>query len=163
MSTLTGIDVTDVGATQKFKLGSIATLNDSAGAKVYVYGRANGAITAAGYVCGMTTGFDWAMVSTTTTTPGTAGPGTPVAVAAAAFADNDYGWFQVFGKAGVRTAASAAIGTQLNTTATAGQIDDDATAGAEVINGIVLLTATGGAAAVNSDAFITYPSVGRTL
>lgn len=159
----TGIDPTRTSTVAEFKLGTLASTTASDGTKVYVYGRADGAITGAGYVCGAATLFDFAMASTTTTTPGTAGPGTQIGVAQAALADNEYGWFQVYGKGGVRTAASAAKGTQLNTTGTAGQIDDDATAGAEVINGIVLLTATGGAAAVNSDAFITYPTVGRTL
>ena len=42
-------------------------------------------------------------------------------------------------------------------------VDDDATAGAEVIGGLVLLTATGGAAATNADAMFSYPSVLRTL
>jgi predicted DNA-binding ribbon-helix-helix protein len=42
-----------------------------------------------------------------------------------ALLDNEYGWFQVLGKGSLRTLASAAIGTRLNTTATAGAVDDD--------------------------------------
>ncbi len=78
-------------------------------------------------------------------------------------ADNEYGWFQIYGKGSVRTLASAAKGTQLNSTATGGAVDDDATAGSESISGLVLGTATGGAAATNADALFSYPVVGRTL
>jgi hypothetical protein len=59
--------------------------------------------------------------------------------------------------------ASAAIGTRLNSTATGGAVDDDGTASSEQIFGIVLLTATGGAAATNADSVFTYPVVGITL
>jgi hypothetical protein len=51
----------------------------------------------------------------------------------------------------------------LNSTATGGAVDDDATAGSESISGLVLGTATGGAAATNADAYFSYPVVGRTL
>ena len=78
-------------------------------------------------------------------------------------ADNQYGWFQIYGKGSCRTLASAAKGTKLNTTATAGALDDDATAGAETIDGLVLGTATGGAEATNADTILSYPCVGRTL
>jgi hypothetical protein len=57
----------------------------------------------------------------------------------------------------------AAKGTRLNTTSTDGALDDDATAGSEAVFGIVLGTATGGSAATNSDAIISYPTVGTTL
>ena len=133
------------------------------GYQEFVFGRANGAVTGAGYVCLEQTGNDWVMATTTTSAPGASGPGTRAAVAMGAMADNDAGWFQIYGGGSVRTLASAAKGTQLNTTATGGALDDDATAGAEVINGVVIMTATGGAAATNADAMLVYPSVGRTL
>jgi hypothetical protein len=156
--------ITGASAVPEFKLGTRAGFYDpDNGYKEYVYGRANGAITAAGYACVMATGFDFLMASTTTTAPGQQGPGSPIGVAQAALADNEYGWFQVYGKGSVRTLASAAKGTKLNTTGTAGALDDDATAGAETIDGLVLGTATGGAEATNADAYLTYPAVGRTL
>lgn len=158
-----GINPTQVDTTATFKLGTSMRLDTADGTKEYVYGQARGAITGAGYVCVAATGFDFAMASVTETTPGTTGPGSVVGVPAAAMSDNQYGWFQVYGKSTIRTLASAAKGTQLNTTGTAGALDDDATAGAEVINGVVLGTATGGAPAANSDAYLMYPSVGRTL
>jgi hypothetical protein len=156
-------EVTAATAVPAFKLGTRGGCDTSDGYKEFIYGRANGAITAAGYVCLEQTGGDWVMASTTTSAPGASGPGTRVGVAQATLADNEYGWFQIYGKASVRTLASAEKGTQLNTTATAGALDDDATSGSEVISGVVLLTATGGAEATNPDAMLTYPSVLQTL
>ena len=162
-----GIDktaVTGASAVPAFRLGTVAGYDDPTnGYQEFIYGRANGAVTAVGYVCVEETGFDFAMINVTKTTPGTAGFGSRVAVAQAALADNEYGWFQVYGKGSVRTLASAAKGTRLNTTATDGALDDDGTAGSEAIFGIVLGTATGGTAATNADAIIVYPTVGTTL
>lgn len=147
-----------------FRLGTVAGVDDPVlGYREFVYGKAAGAITGLGYLCTETSGFVFTMADTTQTTPGTAGPGTRVGAAQAALTANQYGWFQVYGKGSLRTLASCAKGTQLNTTGTAGAIDDDATAGSEVINGLVLMTSTGGAAATNADAMFSYPSVGRTL
>ena len=157
-------DIVSATGVPAFRLGTVGGYDDPTnGYQEFVYGRANGAVTAAGYVCVETTGFDFQMISVTATTPGTAGAGSRVAVAQAALADNEYGWFQIYGKGSVRTLASAAKGTQLNSTSTDGALDDDAGTGAEVINGVVLGTATGGSAATNTDAMLTYPTVGRTL
>lgn len=156
--------ITGATAAPEFRLGTIGGYDHpTEGYKEYVYGRANGAITALGYCCVETTGFDFQMISVTATTPGTAGFGSRVAAAQAAMADNEYGWFQIYGKGSLRTLASAAIGTRLNSTATNGALDDDGTAGSEAIAGIVLGTATGGAAATNADAMFCYPSVSTTL
>lgn len=157
-------DVVAATGVPAFRLGTRGGLNDlTNGYQEFVYGRANGTITAAGYVCVELTGFDFALATVTQTTAGTAGFGTRIGVAQAALADNEYGWFQVYGKGSVRTLASAAKGTRLNTTATGGALDDDATAGSEAIVGIVLGTATGGAEATNADAILSYPSVATTL
>lgn len=157
-------DIVAATGVPSFRLGTVGGYDDPTnGYKEFVYGRANGAVTAAGYVCVEATGFDFLMASTTTTAPGQQGPGSRVGVAQAALADNEYGWFQIYGKGSVRTLASAAKGTKLNTTATAGALDDDATAGAETVDGLVLGTATGGAEATNADAMLSYPAVGRTL
>jgi hypothetical protein len=101
------------------------------------------------------------MVDTTNSAPGVSA-GMPVVIPQVAIAASGYGWGLICGVGSVRVAASAAKGTTLNSTATAGQLDDDATAGAEVINGVSLLAANGGAAGAVS-AFVTYPYVGRTL
>lgn len=147
-----------------FRLGTVGYVDDPTyGYQEFIYGRADGAVTGAGYLCIEATGFDFKMATVTVTTPGTQGFGSRCGAAQAALADNEYGWFQIAGKGSVRTLASAAKGTRLNTTATAGAVDDDATAGSEAIFGLVLGTATGGAEATNSDATFSYPTVGVTL
>lgn len=156
--------ITSATDTPAFRLGTVGGYDDPTnGYQEFVYGRANGAVTALGYVCVEETGNDFALINVTKTTPGTAGFGSRVGVAQAALADNQYGWFQVYGKGSVRTLASAAKGTRLNTTATSGAVDDDATAGSEAIFGLVLGTATGGAEATNADAMLVHPTVGTTL
>jgi hypothetical protein len=162
-----GISPTDYQASTAvpaFRLGTVGGYDHpTKGYQEFVYGRASGAVTGAGYVCVEATGFDFVMATTTTTAPGSSGPGSRVGVAQVALADNEYGWFQVYGKGTVRTAASAAKGTRLNSTATGGQVDDDGTAGSEQILGLVVMTASGGAAESNVDGMITYPVVGVTL
>jgi len=156
--------ITASTATAEFRLGTVGGYDDPTnGYQEFIYGRADGAVTGAGYLCVEETGFDFVMASITTTAPGASGPGSRCGAAQAVMADNEYGWFQIYGKGSVRTLASAAKGTQLNTTATGGAVDDDATSGAETISGLVLGTATGGAAATNADALFSYPVVGRTL
>lgn len=147
----------------EFKLGTIGEVSSSDGKKVYLYVQATEAITAAGYLCVVKTGFTVEMVDTTATTAGTAGFGSAVGAAQAAIASSGYGWIQVYGKGSLRTLASCARGTRLNSTATAGAVDDDGSAGSEAIFGLVLGTATGGAEATNADAYFNYPSVGTTL
>ena len=101
------------------------------------------------------------MIDTTNSAPG-AQAGGIVCVPQVSIPASGYGWGLICGVGSVRTAASAAKGTLLNTTATAGQLNSDASSGAEVINGIALTVATGGAAA-STVAYLTYPTVGRTL
>lgn len=162
-----GISKAQVSAstsTATFRLGTVGGYDDPTyGYQEFVYGRADGAVTGAGYLCVEATGFDFAMASTTNTAPGASGFGSRVGAAQAAMADNEYGWFQIFGKGSLRTLASAAKGTRLNSTATAGAVDDDGTTGSEAINGLVIGTATGGSAATNTDAIFAYPTVGATL
>lgn len=162
-----GINVTNVRTSAEgpeFRVGSRFIYDDPAdGFKEYIYVTAGEAITAAGYLCCFNKASTVEMVDLTATTPGTKGPGARCGAAQAAIASGGYGWLQVYGKGSLRTLASAAVGTQLNSTATPGAVDDDATAGAEVISGIVLGTATGGAEATNADAHFNYPSVLRTL
>lgn len=60
-----------------------------------------------------------------------------VGVAAAAFADNEYGWVQVYGPCTINVKASCAADAVLYSSATAGHLDDDATSQTKV-SGIVL-------------------------
>lgn len=104
-----------------------------------------------------------ATLSTTSSAPGT-GQGHPVGLVVSLedIPTNGWGWVQRFG-AGLaqgNAATGAAANTELNTTGTAGRLDDDATAGSEVVPGVVLrLTASGNLA----DCFLNWPYVGRTL
>ena len=167
MNAIIGISPADVvasGSTPQFRVGTRGGYDDpSVGYKEFIYVKTIEAITAAGYMVVFDDPDNAEMADTTSSAPGTKGPGSRAGAAMAAIASGGFGWLQVYGKGSVRTLASAAKGTQLNTTATAGALDDDATAGSEVISGVVLGTATGGAEATNSDAFFSYPTVLRTL
>ena len=165
MQGLIGIDPLKVRTSAEgpeFVLGTVGWLMTSAGLKGYMYCQANGAWTALGYMVVVDSGFDAEHLTVTSSAPG-AGFGRPVGAAQAAVADNGYGWIQIYGRGSIRTLASAALGTRLNSTATAGAVDDDGTASSEVINGISLGTATGGAEATNADGFFIFPYVSTTL
>lgn len=148
---------------QQFTPGTIGWNMTSAGPKGYVYVKDSGSgITAAGYVAVMDgSDFTAVMASTTTTAPG-AGQGKLTGVALDTIPANGFGWLQIFGAGSVRVAASCAAYTNINSTGTAGQLDDDATAGAEVIEGIVL-DAANGVSAGNAACWINWPRAGRTL
>lgn len=163
MSTTIGTTVTDTVTSaaygtsgRAFGLGDRYVAPDG---KEYIYVQASGAITGAGYIVIIDEDHQAAMVTLTTSATAR---GDRVGVPAVAFADDDYGWVQIYGACVVRTAASCAANVQINTTATAGQLDDDATAGSEVVEGLFLTTATGGAAATSA-AMATYPRIGATL
>lgn len=165
---LSGIDPTQVSAGTASdmavaEVGQLAFNTTSAGIKGYIYVKDSGSgITGDGYVCDIDgSAYTAVMCTTTTTAPGT-GAGKAVGVARAAVTAGYYCWLQIYGPGVVRTSASCAAYTLINSTATAGQLDDDASVGAEVINGIVLDVATGGAAATTA-AWIQWPNVGRTL
>jgi hypothetical protein len=100
-------------------------------------------------------------VNTTNSAPGQVAAGGPIGVAMGTVAANGAGWLQVRGRGSVLVAASCVKGTVLNTTGTTGVLDDDATSGAEVINGLTLIATATGAAATACQ--LMYPSVGRTL
>lgn len=147
-----------------YRLGSIGCYDHpTLGYQEFVYGQAAATIALASYACVEATGFQYSPVTTTLTAPGQSGFGSRVGAAMGVMASGDYGWFQIYGKGTVRTSASAAKGTRLNSTATGGHLDDDGTAGSEAINGIVLGTASPGANTSNADTMFTYPTVGATL
>lgn len=166
-ASIQGIQPTKIwGATAvpEFKLGEVAGyMHPTKGYQEFVFGRANGAVTGRGFLCLEQTGFDFIMATVTTSAPGAQGPGTRCGAAQAALADNEYGWFQIYGLGAIRTLASAAIGTRLNTTATGGAVDDDGTASSEQIIGLVIMVVSGGAPETNESAMFSYPVVGITL
>lgn len=161
-----GIDPTKVRTSSEgaeFDPGQIGFNTTSDGSKGYIYVQDSGSgITGDGYVALVDgAAFTAVMASTTTSAPGT-GAGKMAGIARAAIAASGFGWLQIFGAGTVQVSASAAAYTLINTTATAGQLDDDAGAGSEVMDGIVLNTANGGSAGTAAG-FINWPRVGRTL
>lgn len=161
-----GIDTTKVRTSAEgaeFRIGTVMSFdNRPGGTQEFIYVNTSEAVTGLGYLCVINSANIAEMADTTSTAPG-AGAGLRVGAAQAAIASGGYGWLQIYGKGSLRTLASAAVGTELTSSATPGAVDDATTAGLEVINGVALGTATGGAAATNADAYFSYPTVGRTL
>lgn len=83
-----------------------------------------------------------------TTVLAAAAIGSPVGVAPAVATAGQFGWVQRAGVIDAIQTGVAAVRTVLNTTATAGQLDDDGTAGSGLIGTIVLTTAKTVAAGV---------------
>lgn len=123
----------------------------------FVYVQANGGITA-GDVVLLTEAFQADQLDTTNSNGAI---GDRVGVAKGTLTDNQYGWVQVYGVASaINAATGATANTVLNSTSTAGRVDDDGTAGAESITGLYI-TAT---AADNTAAgILNYPFIAATL
>ena len=138
-----------------FQVGNMAIGDDGS---CWVYVQASGAIDQYD-ICVLDE--TWQAAAATTTNTASAF-GQWCGVAAVAFADNDYGWVQMSGVTSVNVLANAAANAALNSTATAGTLDDDGTTGAETIDGIVLTTANGGSTA-SAAAVLLWPKVGATL
>ena len=135
---------------------ALGTRMKGAGDREYVYVQANGAIVADDVVI-----LDETWQADQIDTTNSAGAiGDMCGVAEGAFADDDYGWIQIKGPCNVNVATSAAANTVLNSTATAGRIDDDATIGAETIIGLVTTAAESGNLAAG---YLNYPYIGATL
>jgi hypothetical protein len=147
----TGFDNEATSTTPLFALGTIVW---AAGGKCFVYVQADGAITGDGYVVQMTRAFQAKMLDTSDT------PllGAKIGVSDATFADNEYGWIQVYGPCGIRTEQDALASSLLAATTDAGQVDDaGAGPGGLYIEGMYLGTATGGADAVNTTGELNWP------
>lgn len=88
--------------------------------------------------------------------------GNIVGVAGVAFASGEYGWLQVKGTGQMNVLASCAANARVNTTATAGSLDDDGTAGSMQVQGAYLSSAR---AASNgpAPAILNYPYIDVTL
>jgi hypothetical protein len=153
---LAGVYLANADEDPAFALGQQVEATSGA---VYVYAQANGAIDV--YDACILDEDGQAIVASVTTSA--AAFGDRVGAAQATLANDEYGWFQVYGKGSVNVLASAAANKVLNTTGTDGQLDDDATVGAEVIGGLILGTAQPASAGANADAFFNWPTVGATL
>lgn len=113
---------------------------------------------AVGDVVYMTT----ALVSTKLSTSNDA-RGNICGVAVSAIPASGYGWVQVKGNvAAVSVLALAAANVRLNTTATAGALDDDGTSTAMQVQGIYLTAARGGTDGTAAGV-LNYPYVDVTL
>ena len=139
--------------TAKFAVG---THMKGAAGKEYVYVQANGAL-AAGDVAQLDETYQATPITLTTSA---AAIGDLVGVAEGAFTDNQYGWVQIKGACSVSVNTGAAANTKLNTTATGGELDDDATSGAETILGLVTTAAESGGLAAG---MLNYPMIDATL
>ena len=138
-----------------FGLGDLSTSHDG---KIYVWLQASATITGAGFVCFITTANLATMISTSNDAIGNR-----VAIAPAAMAAGDQGWFQISGFCdNVQVLASCAANARVNTTATAGALDDDGTAGSMSILGLALSTARA-ASQGNAPAILSYPTVGVVI
>lgn len=155
MSSLVGVSVLDtyspsaITQGKGFGLGDFHRADDG---KAYVYVQASAAIAANDVAF-----FTGAYAATALSTSNDA-RGNKVGVAPVAFAANEFGWLQVDGAASVNVLANAAANARLNTTATAGKLDDDGTVGAMQVQGVYLTSANGAgtnaAAAVLNNPFI---------
>ena len=139
---------------QPHRLGTVQWSEDG---KAYVFVQANGAITGDGYVCSIDESYQ--AVMTDTDTAATVAEGQMVGVAETDFANDDYGWLQIFGACGVRSEQAALANSKLGPTADAGQVDDAGSVGSAYFEGMHFGTATGGADAVNATGFLNWPRI----
>lgn len=106
--------------------------------------------------------IDRDFVATTITTAASPRGNRCGVVMAATASAGTFGWVQRQGQANIRVLANAAANARLNTTATAGILDDDGTAGSKQIEGIHLQVANGGATA-NVEGTLNGPIIGVTI
>jgi hypothetical protein len=97
--------------------------------------------------------FDFTPVSTSNDIGGT-----PLAIVrGAATADGQYFWAQTYGMGTVLALTLAAADVALETTGTAGAVDDSVTSGSFVIEGLTLMSTNSGLSTVATNARISYP------
>ena len=144
MTTLIGVDVlssfTAAELTQGKGFGLGDRHIDQAGNEYVFVLAGSGGITA-NFVATIDENYSAVMVSTANDARGDL-----LGVAPSAIAASSYGWLQIKGVCTVQVGASCAANARLNTTATAGQLDDDGTAGSFTCDGIFLTTARGAGA-----------------
>lgn len=138
-SPLAGVKFDTPTTTAQFALGTIALGSDGT---EWVYVQA-GAALVAGDCVGINENFDATGLTLTT-----ANDADRIGFAQVAFANDDFGWVALRGSnINCRVKASCAADAQLWTTASAGVLDDATAAGAEKVDGIVMVTANGAATA----------------
>jgi hypothetical protein len=137
-----------------FTLGQVAETYDG---KTYIYVQlGTGGVTGDGYACIISSAYAAVMTDASNATVGMR-----IGIAEGAGAATEFGWLQIYGRCGIRTAASASATLWLHGTATAGELDDATqTDAGPCIMGLHIGTATGGAGAVNTTGFIDNPKGG---
>lgn len=148
-----GANFTSTTASPTFGVG---TRMRGADGSEWVYVQASGAITGAGYAVVIDEDFQAAMA-----TNATALRGLSIGIAGTAFADDEYGWVQIYGVCDIQVAASCAANAAITSTTTAGQLDDAAGTGTKNILGLVLTTARA-ASAGTAPGVLSYPTVYTT-
>jgi hypothetical protein len=160
MTTLIGVDILNPVTAAELLQGKGFGLGDrhiDQNGNEYVYVQAGvGGITA-NFVATIDEAYGAVMVSTSNDARGDL-----LGVAPATIAASSFGWVQVKGVCNVQVAASCAANVRLNTTATAGQLDDDGTAGSITCDGIFLTTARG-AGAGTAPGVLNYSIQGVTI
>ncbi|MCS7084459.1 MAG: hypothetical protein NZ534_00065 [Bacteroidia bacterium] len=161
-----GIDITRFTTVQEFTLGARAGLDTTEGVKEFMYVSFPASTSfAAGdalLIHGST--FSVTQATTANTAPGQSA-GRRVGFLQQALSSNpsvQFGWVQIYGRGLANVVGSTVLNTPLNTTTTAGRLDDDGTAGTRIIDGVVLPATSGGTAGASAAVF-NYPFVGRTL
>jgi len=122
-----------------------------------------GSALAVGDVVTLSTAWAASELSTSNDARGNLVGVVPIAVPASTSTTTQYFWAQRAGFcAAVSVLASCAANVRLNTTATAGALDDDGTAGSMQVQGIYL-SAARGASAGTAAGILNYPFVDVTL
>lgn len=136
----TAYDPSDIAAGLGFSPGDVVTTHDG---KQFVFVKAGGALNAGDLVT-----FDGSYNASQVSTAN-AVRGSRVGILVTALSSGQYGWAQTMGVASAKTAGAVAASARLNTTATAGSIDDDGSVGAFVILGASSVGSVGGAGTVS--------------
>ena len=126
----------------------------------WVYCQANGALSGDGYAVAIDESYNATELTNTASAFGDRvgivhsqnADGTPAAVTS-----GQRGWVQVYGASSIQVAALAAANAQLTSTTTTGVLDDAAGVGTRNIRGVVLGTAQGGSAGLNTSGFLNWP------
>lgn len=155
MSIIIGANTASVSTTPTHGLGDLFTDQDG---KVWVYVQASASISQYDVVT-----YDETYYTTVApVTTSNAARDDKLGVAPVAFANDDYGWLQIYGPCSLNVAANCVPNAELTMTSVAGVIDDATTASLKVADGIATTAASTSAASTKAG-ILNYPKVGRTL
>lgn len=155
-NTSSAMTTTEAAQGKRFALGDRYVDHNG---KEWVFCQATTALTGAGYLAIYSEAYACAMVTTSNDAIGD-----NLGVPAVAAGSSDYVWLQIYGPSNVLCVSATAANARLNTTATAGQLDDNgsASAGMEVV-GIVVTTSSASSAQGLNPCVLSYPRCGAVL